>query len=413
VALFRRKQWLFVAAILSLCSVATYATGYILASTSAEESIRRAQRSLAIGQPTEARQQLRLLVWFVPDHAAANLLIGQCFLEQKNYDSAIPYFELISASELEFKASQQMLAGCCLNDNQLEKAEIVLNSILQASPESLAVRRELAVLLLGQMRADEAIQVLLEAIDEKSELPTMDRLIVLRELLTAQFLAPTAEQCIESLQNAHALHPGQKTVMAALAACLLDLGRETEAELLINQLTTTPQSAIAANVLKIRFLIAKAKHTEARKLSAKLEEEIAASSNAFQRRLFYILKSKLLDSAADYEAAGQSLERAESIAPLDRTSAIRYARLLQRAGRTDLSSELFAAAHRRAESELALWHLSGKVRDRMPTRDECDRISRLFDTLDMPTQSVAWRKTAEGIESIADNHADFGFRTSQ
>jgi tetratricopeptide (TPR) repeat protein len=413
VALFRRKKWLFVVAILSLCSIATYVTGHILVSSSAEESIRRAQRSFAVGQPAEARQQLKWLLWFAPDHAAANFLIGQCFLEQKNYDSAIRHFELIEASEPEFKTSQQMLAGCFLNVNQLENAEIVLRSILKASPESLAVRRELAVLLRGQMRSDEAIQVLLESIDQQSELPTMDRLAVLRDLLTAQFLAPLAEQCVESLENAHALHPGQKTVMAALAACLLDLGRETEAELLIDQLSITPQSATTANVLRIRCLIAKAKYAEARKLSARLDEEIASNSNTYQRRKFYILKSRLQELASDYEAAGQLLERAASIAPLDRASAIRYARLLQRAGRTDLSSELFAAVHRRAEAELALWHLSGRVRDKMPTRDECDRISRLFDTLDMATQSAEWRRMAEAIESISDNHADFGFRTSQ
>lgn len=412
-ARFPRKQWLFVVAILCLFSIATYVTGHILVARSAEESLRRAQRSFAIGQPAEARQQLKWLLWFAPDHAAANFLVGQCFLEQKNYDSAIRHFELIEASEPEFKASQQMLSGCFLNDNQLENAEIVLRSILKASPESLAVRRELAVLLLGQMRSDEAIQVLVEAIDQKSELLMMDRLAVLRDLLTAQFLAPLAEQCIESLQNAHARHPGQKTVMAALAGCLLDLGRETEAELLIDQLSLAPQSATTANVVRIRFLIAKAKYSEARKLSAQLDEEIASISNTYQRRKFYILTSRLHEFAADYEAAGQLLERAESIAPLDRASAIRYARLLQRAGKTDLSSELFAAVHRRAVSGLALWHLSGKVRDRLPTRDECDRISRLFDTLDMATQSAEWRRMAEGIESISDSHADFGFRTSQ
>jgi predicted Zn-dependent protease len=92
-----------------------------------------------------------------------------------------------------------MLAGCYLNDNQLEKAENVLSRILQSFPRSLPVRRELAVLFLGQMRADDAVLVLLESIKQQTALSTEERLTVLRELLLAQFVPPTAEACMESL----------------------------------------------------------------------------------------------------------------------------------------------------------------------------------------------------------------------
>jgi thioredoxin-like negative regulator of GroEL len=415
VATFQLKRWLLIASILPLLCLAGYAAGFILVSNSADETIRQAQRSLAIGEPAKATQQLQSLIWFEPDHAAANFLIGQCFLELKKYDSAIAHFELVKATESEFKASQQMLAGCYLNDNQLEKAENVLSRILQSFPRSLPVRRELAVLFLGQMRADDAVLVLLESIKQQTALSTEERLTVLRELLLAQFVPPTAEACMASLQGAHAQHPGQKTVMAALSECLLDLGRLAEAETLIDQLSTMSEFETTAAVLKLRFLISQANYSDARKLSTSIEEDFVRPTNDLTRihARFYILKSKLQELADEYDATVQSLERAESIGPLDRSSAIRYARLLQRAGKIDVSSKLFAAAHRRAEAELALWHLSGKVRERPPSRDECERISRHFDALGKSHQAAEWRRMANELESPTGNPTGFGFRISQ
>jgi len=415
VAIFQHKIWQLVAGILLLFGITGYAAGFIPVSISADKSIRRAQRSLAIGQPSEARRQLKWLIWFEPDHAAANFLIGQSFLDLKEYGSAIPHFKVIEPTQPEFKASRQKLAGCFLNDNQLEKAEIVLSRILQSFPGSLPVRRELAVMFLGQMRADEAVQVLLASIKQEQELTTEERMVILRDLLVAQFAPPTAEDCKDSLLAAHAQHPGQTTVIAALSECFLALGREFDAEPLINQLISIPEHELTAAVLKLRFLISLARYADARELSSSVEEKIAGPVDDFTRVhwQFYILKSTLQEHFDDDEAAVQSLERAKLIDALDRRSAIRYARLLQRAGKTDISSKLFAAVHRRAEAEMALWHLTGKVRKRTPSRDECMIISQHFTTLDESHQASEWRRMANEVVSRPRNSTNVGFGISQ
>ena len=82
---------------------------------------------------------------------------------------------------------------------------------------------------------------------------------------------------------------------------------------------------------------------------------------------------------------------------------IRHARMMQRTGKTDSASKLFATIHHQAEAELALWHLTGKILDRTPSRKECEKISALFETLEKPTQSEAWRRVGEELSSATNN----------
>ena len=404
------KRWLVVATCVPVIGLAGYLFAYLLVSSSADESIRNAERLLATGQADEARHRMRWVVWFQPDHPGANLLIGQSHLKSQDYEAAILRFESVKPTAPEFGRARQSLAGCLLNHNQLEKAELVLRQLIQASPQSLPVHRELAVLLLGQLRSDEAVHVLLKFLETADELSVADRMIVLRDLLKSQFLAPLPEDCIESLQAADSQHPGQTTVAVALADCLLRLGRQAEAANVINQLQDRLPSSPIVQILQLQSMVELRNYEDARSTLADIEQTLTSTLNEspFLTAKFYVLKSTLEEHDGDYHAAMESLERAATVRPLDRPSRIRHARMLQRTGRTDAASELFATINYQAEAELALWHLTGKILDRMPSREECENISGLFETLEKPTQSNAWRRVAEELKSATNNVRGLG-----
>ena len=388
-----------------LIGLAGYAFACILVSSSADESIRNAERLLATGQADEARHRLRWVVWFQPDHPGANLLIGQSHLESQEYDAAILRFESVKETAPEFGRAQQTLAGCLLNQNQLEKAELILRQLIESSPQSLPIHRELAVLLLGQLRSDEAVEVLLQFLDGAKDLSVADRLVVLRDLLKSQFLAPLPEDCIDSLQAADSQHPGQTTVAVALADCLLRLGRETEAEQIIRQLQARQPSSPAVQILKLQLTVDLRNYADARRSISDVEQTVTStmSDSPYLAAKFFLLKSLLDENDGNFQAAMESLERAATIRPLDRPSRIRHARMMQRTGKTDSASELFATIHHQAEAELALWHMTGKVLDRTPSRKECEKISALFETPEKPTQSEAWRRAGEELNLATSN----------
>ncbi|MGZ0167827.1 MAG: tetratricopeptide repeat protein [Planctomycetales bacterium] len=404
------KRWLVLATCVPLIGIAGYVFAFIRVSSSADESIRNAERLLATGQAEEARHRLRWVVWFQPDHPGANLLIGQSHLESQEYDAAILRFESVKTTAPEFGRARQNLAGCLLIQNQLEKAELVLRQLIQISPQSLPVHRELAVLLLGQLRSDEAIQVLLKTLESADELNVADRLVVLRDLLKSQFLAPFPEDCVVILQAANSQHPGQTTVAIALADCLLRLGRQAEAANVINQLQDRLPSSPIVQILQLQFMVELRNYEDARSMIPDIEQTLTSTVNEspYSTAKFYLLKSTLEEHDGDYHAAIESLQRAATVRPLDRPSRIRHARMIQRTGRTDSASELFETIHHQAEAELALWHLTGKVLDRMPSREECEKISGLFETLEKPTQSNAWRRVAEEINSATNNVSGLG-----
>ena len=386
--------------------------GYVL--LTADATLRRTEKLLALDQPDEAFQNLYLLARFDSQDASTNLLMGRIKLQQKNYSEAILHFERVSEHAPEYETALHNLAGCLLNDNQLEKAEAVLRKLVQTSPGSLPAHRELSVLLLGQLRRNEAVPVLLNYLRREIDSPPADRLAVLRDLLTAQFLAPVPEGCLESLQVASSQHPGQLPVLIALTECFWKTGRQAEAESLIQLLQSQTPTSLRVDLLELRLRISQRELSAAESLIRSIES--AADSDLREAAHvdpdFQILKGEVQELSEDYSAAVRSLEYAASLRPLDRSSRARYARLLQRTGQSSKARELNAQVHRQAEAELALWHLAGKVRDQLPTSDECVKISELFTVLEQMDQATAWHRMAVDVGLLNQESADFPRRMS-
>lgn len=367
----------------------------------ADSTRRHAAKLLALGQSVEAQQSLYWLSRFDADDATTNLLLGEIEIRRENYRGAILYLSRIPENVPEAESGLRNLAACLLNDHQLQLAEEVLWKLLRLFPASLPPYRELSVLLQGQLRHDEATDVLLSFLQHHPDPLAEDLLTVLSDLLVAQYSPPGPEECIKYLQVVDSAHPGQMPVMVALAECLVRSGQFAEADELIRRFRQNSWS-MRVGLLELESLISQQKVEEAIRLVTLLEAEGAseAGESVSANSDFQILKCRTQELARDYEAALQSLELAARLNTLDRKSMARYARLLQRTGQSTRARQVNEDVHRQAEAELALWHLAGACRDRLPTPSECQEISELLKASGKLEQSRAWQRAADCVNRL-------------
>lgn len=373
----------------------------------ADATRRRTATMLALGQSEEAHQSLFWLSRFGADDATTNLLLVEIEIRRENYDKAISYLCRIPEDTPGVESRWRNLAACLLNDHQLQRAEEVLGKLLRRFPHSLPPYREMSVLLQGQLRNDEAADVLLSFLQHHPDPEPEDLLTVLRDLLTAQYSPPAPEDCIDYLQLADAAHPGQVPVVVALAECLVRTRQFAEADERLRRLQTQNSSSMRVRLLALESLISQQKVEEATRLIALLEaeeaddngESVAASCD------FQILKCRIMELAGDYEGALQSVKTAANLKMLDRESMARYARLLQRAGQSERAREVNTEVHRRAEADLALWHWAGTISERLPAPSECRQIGELLEVSGKLEQSRAWRRAAVCVSQL-DSETD-------
>lgn len=379
-----------------------------------EDAIRRrATKLLALNQPDDAIQSLFWLSRFDSRDPSTQLLLGQIEIRRQNFSAAIPHFASVPSGAPEYEAALGYLAACQLNDYQLEAAEDVLSRLLRLYPDSLPPYRELSVLLQGELRNREAIDTLLNCLKSSATESPDDLLIVLKDLLTAQFLPPEPDECIEHLLTADATHPEQETVMLALAECLIRTGQYRKADDVLRRSGTQNPSNVEVDLLRLQSLIAQRKTDDAERLIERLEM-MATQSESQELSMnadFHLLKCQVQEQAGDYPAACQSMEMAASLRNLDRRSKARYARLLQRTGQSERAGKINSEIHQQAAAELELWHLAGQFKSRAPEDSECRRISDLFKILGEQDQSVAWEKLASCINLIDSGSGGFSSGT--
>lgn len=382
-----------------------FSYSYVL--LTADATRRRTARMLALGQSEEAHQSLYWLSRFDADDATTNLLLGEIEIRRENYDEAISYLSRIPENTPEVESGWRNLAACLLNDHQLQRAEEVLGKLLRRFPHSLPLYREMSVLLQGQLRNDEAADVLLSFLRHHPDPEPEDLLTVLRDLLTAQYSPPAPEDCIDYLQLANAAHPGQVSVMVALAECLVRTGQFADADEWLRRLQRQDSSSMRVRLLALESLVSQQKVEEAMRFVALLEAEDKGESVSASRD-FLILKCRTQELAGDYEEALQSMKTAANLKTLDRESLARYARLFQRAGQSARAREVNTEVHRRAEVDLALWHLAGTIRERLPAPSECRQLSELLEVSGKLEQSRAWQRAAVCVSQL-DRETDRSF----
>lgn len=366
----------------------------------AGKPLARAALLLQQDQPEDARGALRWLLWFEPDHPGALHLTALSYLREQDIVSAIEHLERISDRSPVYHDAQLDLSTALLADRQFQRAETVLNDHLARYPDSLLARRQLSGLLLTERRQREAIVVLEEMLAASEPLAPADHLLLLRDLATAEFHPPPAENCTPALEEAIARNPDQIAVRAALAQCRLELGDVDRADELLPDASNDPRTRLT----RCAILIEQGDLDAAESVLAGVQDSPsgpAGSQPSAQDAddTFWEMQCRIAERRGDFELALTHLDHAISLRPPDSEDESRRARLLQRLGRTEDARTAYSRAHELARSELDLWDISRDIGVRTPTPAECEHVAQLYESVRKPRQASAWRHLAVLLES--------------
>lgn len=366
-----------------------------------EASLRRAVLLAQMDEPLRAREALRWLLWFEPDHPGALHLTGLSYLQQGDYAAAIEYLQRVKENTALHAEVQATLAGALLADQQFQRAEAVLSAQVSRYPKSIIARRQLGGLLLTERRRREAVHVLEEYIrvTVTDSLALADRLLMLRDLATAEFHPPAADRCLPTLEESLRRHPHQPAVRAALAHCYWEVGRPHEAETQAREILQQNSENGQARWILGTLLLERGDFDAAEAALAGHPEGSFAPSALVEPwdDRFWELRSRIAEARGEFGEAIAALDRAVELRPQNREYESRRARLLQRLQRTEDAQAAYARAHAWARAELDLWDLSRDLGVRTPAAAECLRMAQLYEALGRKWQATAWRRLREQL----------------
>lgn len=368
--------------------------------SAALSAVSRAQVLLATGDAAQARSTLAWVVRYWPADSRAQYTLGQVLLAEKDYPAAAACFENVSPGAEVFEGSRQKLAACLLLDHRLEAAEAVMRTHLIRSPDAVPVRRQLASLLSGQFRTQEAIEVLREGFCEERLLSLDDRVALLQDLLTLRFNPPAVADCLHPLRVSLEKAPDQISVRLALARGLLETGQIEEAHILVERLPLDPVSESPEVLVLSRLLLDLG---DAESATRRLESCHKAASEILETDSsqcdWLLQRSVLAEQSAAWREALALQSKAYELMPLDRKELARRARLLQRLGNVEEAARAYEDAHQQASAATELWQMIGDLQNRSPTPGECERIARRLHTRRHSDEAAQWETLSKLLPS--------------
>lgn len=369
----------------------------------AELAVARAANFLQRGEVRRARDELQGTLRFNPSHPKALQLVGFSYAQQQKWPEAIAYLERIPPNEAAHDESQIPLAAALIADRQLERAEAVLGALIEKDAGSLMAVRMLSGLLLAELRKEEAVAVLEQFLQHpaNAELRPDDRLLILRDLSTAEFHPPTPAECLPTLQEAFQKDPRQPSVRLALGQCELDAGRLAEAEVHLRAALQQQPHDWRFRAIVCQFLLDAGKIEEAEQVFGNGDKAVVESSNDRQKLDYWTIRSRIEEARQDDLKALESQDHAATIRALGRSEIARRGKLLQRLRRNDEAQSVRESEYEMARLELRLWDLSRDLGVRTPTPDECEEVARLYEALNKTYGAAGWRRLASQLQNVA------------
>jgi predicted Zn-dependent protease len=359
--------------------------------SSSEQVIRDAAQSLLKGNPAAARDHLKWLLWFEPEHPTALHLAGMSYLKQDNLPAARQCLDRIPEDSSVHENAQSLLAGALLADQQFDNAEDVLLRILKRHPKSAISCRQLSGLWLTELRSREAVRILEDYLRQRLKGPIVlsDLQFLLRDLGSAEFLPPGPQDCIESLQKSLERHPNQHRVQLALANCYVRLGKLDEAEPLLQAAGQHGGHEPDYRFVESEFWLVKG---DVERAGTALPGSSAAPESDDR---YWELRCRISEFRDDNQRALSDIDQALSLRPFTKEYESRRARLLQKLRRAEESRNVYDRSHEFAKSELELWRLTRDLGTRSPTSAECEHVAQLYESLGKKLQAGAWRRLCE------------------
>ncbi len=126
--------------------------------------ITAARQALAAGRPAEAEAALSALLQEKPDYAAALLALAEVGMARDQYAAALAWLDRVPAGTREGAEASRLRQGLRMRQAAAGATESELAAKLAADPADLAARFQLASLLAGEQRYQEALDQYLEVV---------------------------------------------------------------------------------------------------------------------------------------------------------------------------------------------------------------------------------------------------------
>jgi len=167
----------------------------------------------------------------------SSLAAAKAQLDRGDLESCEKHLWEILSVEPANEQALMMLGAVRARQKRFAEAEALYRRVLQLNPKSIAASRGLAASLMGQGKQDEAIQQYKEAIQLDPQASSLKIELVRLDLARSDFA--------EALATLHSFKSRLPvSVIPLKAACLLGLGRRSDAEALIPLVRESPAAAL-------------------------------------------------------------------------------------------------------------------------------------------------------------------------
>jgi predicted Zn-dependent protease len=371
------------------CGASYGIVGWIVRS-SAVETLREADIHLRGNEPKSARQRLRWLLWFEPEHAEALLITGISFHVDRDFAEAIRVLERIKSQSKEFEGASLALARSYLLEKQLDRAEMILKACLRQFPGSDEAREELIQLYMTQLRRREAITLLY---DRWNHFP--DDLMVLKSLLLALVESLTPQGPSIYFEKVNSRHPGQGSVVLAMARTAALSGKEERADRFFKQALALRPNHLLTLLLSAEFFLTTGDDRHAQDLIDSMSKTMLDDGDARSDDRYWAMVAKIRENDGELEDAMVAIRNALEIRPYEYRLLSRKCGLLRKMGRGDEARNLAARVSQISDAAEALILAAHEADLEMLTREQCREFARLLKILGYHDQSSGWRVVME------------------
>ena len=359
---------------------------------SAEETLAAAEAHLRRRENAEAREELQWLLWSDPTHHRALLIRGVSLNADRRFPEAINVLEQIPVdSEFGLRAGTA-LASALIHDGQWQRAEIVLRKQVDRFPRSIESARQLANLYLSQLRKREGDAVFLAHWENNR-----DDLSILPDLLDAAARSLAPQDRISRLESAHRRHPGQASVVLAIARAYHQMGNVSCAREHFDAALRLTPDELATKIAIAQFYLDSAEYDSAQILVATVtQQEVNESIYADQ---YWYLLARLAEAKDQFRESYNFLEKAVELNTQDESYLLMKATLLRRLGRHHESNLVAQEAAQLAATRAQLFVLANELNRESPSLHHCFAISRLMQQLGLADQAAGWRRIGEAVDA--------------
>ena len=348
-----------------------------------------AERLLSAGKFVEARNQLKPVFWWRPQHLEALSIQGRCLLGEDHVDAATSILLSIPEDSPVYKKGAQALVMAYLQRGDLDRAETAMRRFLDRYPAEDTIRDELRWLYYNQFRTRDVVALLEEKLQLAEAGPTT--LPTLADLLDCEYRPLVPFEGVKYLELTNETRPRQGMVNLALGYAHWQMGQEQRARgPFYWSLAVLPDHPHVRCVVST-FLIEQGQFENAKAVLTRLP--VPESDDRY-----WALQSQLAEHAKDFSLALKHLDRAIELRGKDQRYAARRVNLLRELGRDQTEvAQAVKLAHELLKADRELADLVAAGAHHQATRAVAERIATLCEQMGKKVQAKYWRLIRESL----------------